>query len=224
MGRINSKQMSPLYRPKRFQDTIQFNSPFSYSSDKSESIFLPVIKRRNNGTSRNRQWKGYQIQELPVYIPGCILPQKEWKVTSCSRSFSVELIHKDTTIQNGDSQVSIAIDSSQQLCCIHRSDRCLSTCSNLSSFKEVPWGWSGGAKVSCILCHRGVQLILAYSWARPAILVAGNGRDVMFLFLLFLHFHSCSSFFPVPLFHSSAISSVSFLPFSGRRHKMTHKG
>ena len=59
----------------------------------------------------------------------------------------------------------------------------------------------GGAKVSCILCHRGVQLILAYSWARPAILVAGKGRGGMFLFLLFLHFHSCSSFFPVPLFH-----------------------
>ena len=49
--------------------------------------------------------------------------------------------------------------------------------------------------------HRGVQLILAYSWARPAILVAGKGRGGMFLFLLFLHFHSCSSFFPVPLFH-----------------------
>ena len=62
-------------------------------------------------------------------------------------------------------------------------------------------GWSGGAKVSCILCHRGVQLILAYSWARPAILVAGKGRGGMFLFLLFLHFHSCSSFFPLPLFH-----------------------
>ena len=82
----------------------------------------------------------------------------------------------------------------------------------------------GGAKVSCIFCHRGVQLILAYSWARPAILVAGKGREVMFLFLLFFHFHS------VPLsslslsFISSAISSVSFLPFSGRRHKMTHKG
>ena len=62
-------------------------------------------------------------------------------------------------------------------------------------------GWSGGAKVSCILCHRGVQLILAYNWAMPAILVAGKDREVMFLFLLFLHFHSCSSFFPVPLFH-----------------------
>ena len=37
-------------------------------------------------------------------------------------------------------------------------------------------GWSGGAKVSCILRYRGVQVILAYSWARPAILVAGMGR------------------------------------------------
>ena len=56
-------------------------------------------------------------------------------------------------------------------------------------------------KVLCILHHWGVQLILAYSWARPAILVVGKGRGGMFLFLLFLHFHSCSSFFPVPLFH-----------------------
>ena len=78
---------------------------------------------------------------------------------------------------------------------------------------DVPWGWSGGAKVSCILCHRGVQLILAYSWARPAILVAGKGREVMFLFLLFLHFHSCSSFFPVPLFHLFCYLFCLFSPF-----------
>ena len=70
-------------------------------------------------------------------------------------------------------------------------------------FKYPPLcrGWLGGAKVLCILHHWGVQLILAYSWARPAILVAGKGRGGMFLFLLFLHFHSCSSFFPVPLCH-----------------------
>ena len=37
-------------------------------------------------------------------------------------------------------------------------------------------------KVLCILPHRGVQLILAYSQARPAILVAGKGRG-MFLFM-----------------------------------------
>ena len=84
----------------------------------------------------------------------------------------------------------------------------------------------GGAKVSCILCHWGVQVILAYSWARPAILVTGKGRGGMFLFLLFLPFHSCFSFFFSLFlsFISSTISSISFLPFSGRWLKMTHKG
>ena len=84
-------------------------------------------------------------------------------------------------------------------------------------------GWSGGAKVSCILCHLGVHLILAYSWARPVILVAGKGRGGMFLFLLFLYFHSCSSFFPAPFFHFRHLFYL-FLPFSGRQHKMTNKG
>ena len=70
------------------------------------------------------------------------------------------------------------------------------------TYNHLTWpGWSGGAKVVCLLCHRGIQLILAYSSTRPAILVAGEGRGGMFLFLLFLHFLSCSSFFPVPLFH-----------------------
>ena len=45
-------------------------------------------------------------------------------------------------------------------------------------------------KVSCIFCHRGVQLILAYSWARPAILVAGKGSGEMF----FISFVSSLSF------------------------------
>ena len=67
-----------------------------------------------------------------------------------------------------------------------------------------------GAKVSCILRHRGVQLILAYSWARPTILV---GREGMFLFLLFPHFHSCSSFFPVPIFHLFYYLFYLFSPF-----------
>ena len=74
-------------------------------------------------------------------------------------------------------------------------------------------GWSGGAKVSCILCHRGVQLILAYSLARPAIVEVGKGRGGMFLFLLFLPFHSCSSFFPVPLFHLFYYLFYLFSPF-----------
>ena len=78
--------------------------------------------------------------------------------------------------------------------------------------------------MSFILRHRGAQLILAYSWARPAILVAAKGRGGCFYFFCFF------TFIPVPLsslslsFIPSTISSIFFLPFSGRRHKMTHKG
>ena len=42
-------------------------------------------------------------------------------------------------------------------------------------------GWLGEAKVSCTLCHWGVQLILTYSWARPSILAAGKGEGECFL-------------------------------------------
>ena len=49
-----------------------------------------------------------------------------------------------------------------------------------------------GMSILLALRQRSVQLILAYSWARPAILVAGKGRGGMFLVLLFLYFHSCS--------------------------------
>ena len=56
--------------------------------------------------------------------------------------------------------------------------------------------------MSCTSRHRGVQLVLAYSWARPAILVAGKGRRGMFLFLLFL------TFTPVPLSSLSSLSSL----------------
>ena len=87
------------------------------------------------------------------------------------------------------------------------------------------WGWKfkncltrrtglvSGVKVLCILHHRGIQLILVYSWTRPAILVAGKGRGGMYLFLLFLHFHSCSSFFPVLLFHLFYYLFYLFSPF-----------
>ena len=72
--------------------------------------------------------------------------------------------------------------------------------------RMLNWGWLGVEKVSCIVRHWGIQLILAYSWARLAILVAGKGRGVCFYFF---------SFIPVPLsslslsFISSTMSSIS---------------
>ena len=72
--------------------------------------------------------------------------------------------------------------------------------------------------MACILRHGGVQLILAYSGARPAILVAGKGRGGIFFFFSSVSLLSfLLLFLPCP----SIISSISFLPFSGRQHKMT---
>ena len=93
-----------------------------------------------------------------------------------------------------------------------------------SKYKWFVWGWSGGAKVSCILRHRGVQLILAYNWARPVTLVAGKGRGGMLYFFCFFTFILVRLSYLSLSFISSTISSISFLPFSRRRHKMTHKG
>ena len=52
MGRIDRQQVGPLYRPKRVQDLVQVGSSPIGSSDKSESIFLPVIMRRDWRTSQ----------------------------------------------------------------------------------------------------------------------------------------------------------------------------
>ena len=64
------------------------------------------------------------------------------------------------------------------------------------------------AKMSCILRHRGVQLRLAYNWARPAIIAAGKGRGEI-IFISFYNFTFIH--FPLsPLYHSF-ISSLSLL-------------
>ena len=79
----------------------------------------------------------------------------------------------------------------------------------------LPLGLGGRVVRRCRVSYvtRASNLILAYSWTRPAILVAGKGRGGMFLFLLFLHYHSCSSFFPVPLFHLLYYLFYIFSPF-----------
>ena len=45
-------------------------------------------------------------------------------------------------------------------------------------------GWLGEAKVSCSLCHQGIQLILAYSWARPTVLAAVKVKGGCFYYAL----------------------------------------
>ena len=94
-----------------------------------------------------------------------------------------------------------------------------------------------------VWCGKGVVYLkspgrptdIGYSWAMPAILIAGKViGEGCFFFVFFLFFVFCLfcffTFIPVPLsslflsFISSTISSISFLRFSLRRHKMTHEG
>ena len=77
-------------------------------------------------------------------------------------------------------------------------------------------GRSGGAKVLCTLRHRGVQLILAYSWARPAILVTGKGRGGYFYIFIF-SVSSLSFLFlvlPCPTLSSLLLSLLSLFSLS----------
>ena len=85
--------MGPLYGPRRFQDTIQFDSPSIFSSDKSVLIFLPVITRRNIGTSpETGSEKGTRSANSQFLFLAISYTQKEQKITSCKRSFYVESI------------------------------------------------------------------------------------------------------------------------------------
>ena len=56
---------------------------------------------------------------------------------SVNRSFSAKSIHKEATIQDGDSKVSTSVDIGQLLDCLHRPDRCLPTCSDSPTIQEV---------------------------------------------------------------------------------------
>ena len=138
MGRIDRQQVGPLYCPKQVQDPIQVTSSPISCSDKSESIFLPVIARRNHRTSQETgSGKGLESRNSGLF-PAIPSAKKEWKVTSSNRSFLTKSVYKQTAIQDGDSQVSKTIDNGQQLGCLRRFDGCISSCSDTSEIRKIP--------------------------------------------------------------------------------------
>ena len=87
MGRTDRQQMGPFYRPKWFQDTIQVNSSCFGSSNKSESIFLPVVTRRDCRTSpKTGSGKGTGSGNFRLLFPAISSTKKELKITSSNRS------------------------------------------------------------------------------------------------------------------------------------------
>ena len=114
----NNKWVLSIVRD-RFRMSFRSIPPLS-SVPMSESVFLPVTGTRLRIFLRNGQWKGYKIWDLPALFPAISFTKKERKVTSGNRSFATKSIYKETTIQNGDSQISTSINIGPGLDCLHR--------------------------------------------------------------------------------------------------------
>ena len=128
-----------LYRLKRVQDPIQVSSSPIGSSDKSESVFLPVLARRDRKASQETgSGKGTESGNSRLLFPAIPSAKKEWKVTTSNRSFVTKSVYRQTAFQDGDSQVSKTIDNDQRLGCLHRSDRCIFSCTDTSDIQKIP--------------------------------------------------------------------------------------
>ena len=100
MGRIDRQEVGPLYRLKRVQNPIQVSSSLIGSSDKSESIFLPVITRRDRRTSQEvDSGKGMESGNSRFLFPAISSAKKERKVTPSNRSFFTKSVYKQTAFQ-----------------------------------------------------------------------------------------------------------------------------
>ena len=138
MGGNNRQQMGPLYRTKRIQDTIHQNSSFVICSDQNESILLPVSQRRDRKSSQQTgSGKGTESGNSRLLFPDIPCAKKERKVSFNIRPVLIKPLHRETSIQNGDSQIGKTSDETQRLGCLHRFNRCISTCVDTSSIQEV---------------------------------------------------------------------------------------
>ena len=103
-----------------------------YLSQSSSSLLQEEI------TQLLKNWAMERVRN-PVFFPQLFLmPKEELKVMPSNGSFLTKLVYKKTAFQDGDSQVSKTIDNDQQLSCLHRSDGCISLCSDTSEIQKIP--------------------------------------------------------------------------------------
>ena len=91
-------------------------------------------RRDRDSSPKMGSGKGTRSGNSQLLFPSIPCTKKEWKVTSSHISFFTEPIHKETTIQDGDSQVSKTIDCLHSL---HRLDRYLPSRSDTSSILKI---------------------------------------------------------------------------------------
>ena len=92
---------------------------------------VELLKKMSSG-------KGSESGNSRFLFPAIPSTQKERKVTSRDRPILIRPLYTQTTLQNGDSQVGKTIENLQRLGCLHRSNGCISSCSDTSDFQQVP--------------------------------------------------------------------------------------
>ena len=103
---IHRQQMGPLCCATQFQDTLHQNSSLVVCSSQNESVFLTVTLRGNQNPSQEMgSGKGTGSVNSWLLFPDFSGTKKERKVTSNYRPLFTEPIHRETVIQDGESQV-----------------------------------------------------------------------------------------------------------------------
>ena len=101
MGRIR-QQVGSLNGLKWVQDPVQASSSLIGCSDKAESVFLPVIARRNCRASQETgSGKSSESRNSWFLFPAIPSTEKERKVTTSNRPFLAKSVHKQTSFQDG---------------------------------------------------------------------------------------------------------------------------
>ena len=128
MGRIDRQQVGPLYRPKRVKIPFKSVPPLSVVP-----INLSQSSSPNRRTSKEMgSGKGSESGNSRILFLAIPSAKKERKVTPSNRSYLTKSVYKQRAFQDGDSQVSKKIDNG------HRSDGCISSCSDTSDIQKVP--------------------------------------------------------------------------------------
>ena len=167
----------------------------------------------------NRLWHFMQIVSSGDNLHECKIPFS-WKISKCLLNFYPACYFYPPTLLHTYNLLKIkvpdttAYDIFISFCvCFSEKIRLYFSCE--SAARHIIQGWLGEAKVLCILYHWAIQLILAYSLARPAILAVGKDRGGN-IFISSVSSLSVMFLSPLPLsFIFSTISSISLLSFSG---------
>ena len=98
----------------------------------------PFLREEIENLLNKRAVERVQNPETPGFYSRIFLvPKKERKDSFNIRPVFIKPLHRETSIQNGNSQIGKTSDETQRLGCLHRFNRCISTCADTSSIQEV---------------------------------------------------------------------------------------